>query len=721
MQICGKNTVRRMFGVRLLLLPAILAAAGAVMAPARPALATASAWADNPQTHVRLVSASTGVGPGRTLVLGLQFRMEPGWKVYWRSPGDAGYPPTIDWTGSENLAGAVMRWPAPSRFSVLGFDTLGYKDEVVLPLEVTITEPERPVALRATVDYLTCDEICVPQQVALALDLPAGVSQNSAYAHLIDRFAARVPSEATGLGLAVDRVEARGNGTISALRVTARSDTPFTAPDVFLEGPDLVNFGEPQITRLAAGRMALLEVPVRAPPDKLPALVGAHLTVTLVDGGRALEVTAVVEPARTAAPMSYLAVIGLALLGGLILNLMPCVLPVLSLKLLNAVSHGGAEARTVRRRFLASAAGIVSTFVVLAAVLAGFKAAGAAIGWGIQFQSPIFLTAMTIVVTLFAANLWGLFEVRLPGAVGDALVRAGGDAAPRGLAGDFLTGALATLLATPCSAPFLGTAVGFALSGRIADIFVIFVTLGLGLSLPYLTVAAAPRLATRMPRPGPWMVWLKGLLGLALAGTGIWLLSVLATIASALAAYVVGALMAVAVLALAVRPMLAVRMRPLAPVLVAVLAAAAFVAPARLPADASTTVEAKSGDHWRPFDWAAIPALVAEGKTVFVDVTADWCITCQANKRLVLYQDAVSQRLAGAEVVAMVADWTKPSEEIATYLASFGRYGIPFNVAYGPGAPEGVTLPELLTVDAVMGALDKAAGGAGAGRAVARD
>ncbi len=706
---CGRRAGKAGRFAAFAALVAVVAALWAGLG-ATAAGAASSGWVETEQTRLRLVAAGTGVGAERTLRLGLQFRLKPGWKVYWRSPGDAGYPPNIDWAGSENLAGVVVLWPVPERFQVLGFNTVGYKDEVVFPLDITVAEPGRPVRLRAQVDYLTCSEICVPYSAELALDLPAGPAQTTAFTHLIDRFAARVPGPGTARGLTVDRVEMRGEGEARVLRVTVRSDRALASPDLFVEGPDLIEFGLPKVETAAAGRIAFIELPARAiDAEKSPALLGAPLTLTLVDGLRVLETTAVVERAVETIGRSYLVILLLAFVGGLILNLMPCVLPVLSLKLLRVVGHGGGERAAVRQSFLASAAGILAAFLALAAVLAVLKSAGATVGWGIQFQQPLFLVVMTVVVTLFAANLWGLFEIRLPGVLSDTLAGAGGGAGSggvRGLAGDFATGAFATLLATPCSAPFLGTAIGFAFSGAAADIFAIFAALGLGLAAPYLLVAAVPALAIAMPRPGPWMVWLKAVLGVALAATAVWLMSVIATLAAPTTAYVVGALMVAVVAVLALGR--GRRTRLAMPGLVGALALAALATPSLLTGIGPPPQTARSDTYWQPFDWARIPALVAEGKTVFVDVTADWCITCQANKALVLGRGEVAGRLAGADVVAMVADWTRPSDEISSYLASFGRYGIPFDVVYGPGAPRGVPLPELLTRTAVLDAFARA-------------
>jgi suppressor for copper-sensitivity B len=539
--------------------------------------------------------------------------------------------------------------------------------------------------------------------------------------------------------------------------VTATARTPFTDPDIFIEAEGPWAFGAPAVALSGDGHRLRADLPVLQAPSAAPPLAGLPVTVTLVDGPRAVEHAAAVAapgaggapddagspggstapaaapdaPAAGAVPpaatdVSAAAVagmLGLAVLGGLILNLMPCVLPVLSLKLLSVVGHGGQAPQRVRLGFLASAAGILASFLVLAAGAIALKAAGGAVGWGIQFQQPLFLVFMILVLTLFACNLLGVFEITLPSGLNDRLARAGGSGAGDGdgLAGHFATGAFATLLATPCSAPFLGTAVGFALSRGAAEILAVFMALGVGLALPYLAVAAMPRLATRLPRPGRWMATLKKVLSLALVLTAVWLLAVLAVQVSAAAAWAVAAAMAgLAGLLWLRRRAGSGSLRAAGGALAAVLAAAAFVVPVRLDAPAAGTgtgtgmgsgapVPAAAA-VWQPFDRARIDALVADGQVVFVDVTADWCLTCQANKALVLERGAVPAALAGTGVVAMRADWTRPDDRIAAYLAGHGRYGIPFNAAYGPGAPDGVVLPELLTESAVLDALAAAAG-----------
>jgi suppressor for copper-sensitivity B len=655
----------------------------------QPARAISSNEATTEFGSARLVSAVSATGMLDRIPLGLQLRLPQGWKTYWRSPGDAGLPARIDWKGSQNLAEATMRWPIPERFSLFGLESYGYEHEVVLPIDARPATPGTAMTINATVDWLVCKEICVPLTAELRLALPAGAAQPTEFAHLIDRFSVRVPSPMTARGLAFDEVAADG----AMLRVTARSDAPFSKPDLMIEGPEGVGFGKPEIER----RNGVVRFTLPVLDATNASIVGKPLTLTLTDGDRALEAQATPTAATgRVAGGELLAMLLTAVLGGLILNLMPCVLPVLSIKLLGLVGHGGGAPRQTRFAFFASAAGILASFAVLATAAIALKAAGIAVGWGMQFQEPLFLVFMIVVLTLFAANLWGLFEILLPARFAGVL----GDADAAGLAGHFLTGALATLLATPCSAPFLGTAIAFALSRGAGEIYAIFAALGFGLALPYLAVAAVPGVATRLPHPGHWMVTLRRVLALALAGTTLWLLWVLASSSGVSASLAIAAVLVAMVATLALLPH--------ARAAVAALALLAFVIPPALGRQ-EAPVTVADNTLWQAFDRAAIQRLVKDGKTVLVDVTADWCLTCQVNKKLALNDASVAARLGRPDVVALRADWTRPNEAIADYLAGHGRYGIPFNVVYGPGRPDGVVLPELLTASAVLEALESAA------------
>ncbi|HKY94171.1 MAG TPA: protein-disulfide reductase DsbD domain-containing protein [Kiloniellales bacterium] len=677
--------------------------------------AAESSWVESEVARARLIAAAPAVGDAETLDLGLEIALTPGWKTYWRSPGDAGVPPTLDWSDSENVAALDFLWPAPERFTLFGLDTFGYAEEVIFPLVLHPERPGEPVTLNAALTYMVCEDICIPLEARLWLHLPAGQALPSPNGYRIERYRARVPGNGESVGLSLGEARLEGSVDEPRLLVEATSLVPFDVPDLIVEGPPGYLFRKPEVTLEADRKTASIEVPVILGPQVNRPLEGEALHLTLVDKARAMEASVVPEGALSAAvgdvPVqlvrsdfaSLAAMLGLALLGGLILNLMPCVLPVLSLKLFSVVGQGGRERGEIRRGFLASAAGIVVSFLALAALLIALRAGGTAIGWGLQFQAPLFLAAMAVLMTLFAANLFGFFTVPLPGAV--ARLDGQRNSQDRGLAGHFLTGFLATLLATPCSAPFLGTAVGFALSHGTAEILAIFAALGVGLALPYLAVALFPGMAQRLPRPGRWMLWLKAVLGMLLVGTATWLILILWRQEG------LGTALPLALLLLALLALLAWRrfarpaFRPALAGLALLLAALGVALPLTLPGRPAT---AALEEGWVAFDDKTIPRLVAEGHTVFVDVTAEWCVTCLANKRLVLDLQSVKGALSEDEVVAMRADWTRPDPAIAAFLERFGRYGIPFNVVFGPGVPGGIPLPELLNEGAVLEALARA-------------
>jgi suppressor for copper-sensitivity B len=398
------------------------------------------------------------------------------------------------------------------------------------------------------------------------------------------------------------------------------------------------------------------------------------------------------------------------LLGGLILNAMPCVLPVLSLKVFGLVRSAGFGRRQVTSGALATASGILISFWALAGAAIAAKAAGSAVGWGVQFQRPGFVAFLAVVILLFTLNLWGLFEIQLPG----RLAAAAGGGEREGLGGHFATGLFATLMATPCSAPFLGTAVGFALAREAFEVIAVFTAIGVGMALPYLMLAVAPGAARWLPKPGAWMETLKGVMGFLLAGALVWLLYVLGNqVAPERLALVEGVLLAVGLATwLASRSPLGSAPRRAwgALALLAGAGAIALAAAAAAPAHATSVEGDPGGIAWRPWDAAEAERLAAAGTPVFLDITADWCVTCKVNERLVLETPEVRAALAAHGVVAMKGDWTHRDDAIGDFLASHGRYGIPFYMVYRPGREPDV-LPELITREMVVGALADAAGG----------
>ena len=645
------------------------------------------------QVTARLLVASNGVREGASeLSAGFEVVLAPGWKTYWRSPGTVGLPPQLDWSGSENVADVELMYPAPQRFEAFGITNAGYEREVVYPLRVKLERPGEPARLLASATILVCEKVCIPEVFDLSVAVPKGGGVDRVAAARIAAFAARVPVETEAI----------------AVRAAGFADGAFTATlegpvamirDVFVEREGAV-FGRPTIVNHRDPSTITVSLPVEKAGE-------GPIEATLVDGGtdqaHALAMPLGGKPSASpadAAPVrSLLLYAALAFLGGVILNFMPCVLPVLAIKLGSAVSAQGASRGRIRNGFLVSAGGVMAFVLGLAAVLSALKASGALVGWGMQFQSPVFLIFVAVLLVVFAASMFGLFAIRLPGRLNTAMAGSGS-----GYAGDFATGAFAALLATPCSAPFLGTAVAFALAGGAVDTFAIFLALGLGLALPYLLVALFPGAVRLLPRPGPWMNTLRLVLGAALLATALWLLWVLAGVAGSGVALAVAALIAAAMVlaALPVGALGRVRGAGATALLLGAFLVPFLVAPP-LPRDVS--------DHvWTAFNEGGIAAEVARGRTVFVDVTADWCLTCKVNKSAVLDLADVRAALRGDAIVAMRADWTRPDDAILRYLKRKNRSGIPFNAVYGPGAPDGIVLSELLTRGAVLDAIERAGG-----------
>ena len=693
----------------------VLLALAALVAAPELVRAAASPWATERHGAARLISAVEATGSATQLDVGLQLRLTPGWHTYWRSPGDAGIPPSIDWTGSKNLASAKIAWPAPVRLPSLGgLETIGYKDGVVLPIAVRLDHPGAPLHLHAEVDYASCKDVCIPYHAGLDLTLPSGLARPGPEAPLIAQALAGVPGDPAAARFALLNavVGTKLGNAVLSIRLSS-TGAPFASPDVFVEGLTNGSVGRPEVWLADSGRTATLDVPIRnASAD---AIAGKKLRITLVDGARAAEmgITPMLGSLPPlAADASRSAILGLALLGGLILNLIPCVLPVLSLKLLALAGYAGAERRVARLGLLATAVGVIVSFGLLALVLVLLKAAGTAIGWGIQYQQPWYLAGMALITTVFAASLWGWAPIVLPTGIADTIGSVRGHGR---FTNAFLMGGFATLLAASCSAPFVGTAIGFALARGPTDIVLVFGALGFGMAMPFLAVAAFPGLIAHLPRPGRWMIWLERVLGLALLATAVWLLSVLRVESGAASALIVGGTLMLFLAVLAWRqrsPTAELARRSLGAVAIG-LAALAVVVPslsgeAGLMKSASTQTQA---GQWQPFDEATLHRSVAAGQTVFVDVTAAWCLTCKANELAVLDRPPVADRLRDPRTVAMRADWTRADPVITAYLRSFDRYGVPLDVVYGPGAPQGILLPELLTSSAVMDAFTRATAG----------
>ena len=632
----------------------------------------------------------------------LEVKLDGDWKTYWRSPGEGGVAPALNWSQSENLAGVEWHWPIPGRYQFLGVETLGYKERVVFPLTLQIHNMQKPVWFLGTLILPSCSNICVLNDYQLNLTFqPDQLDLSGQALHLYNQGISQVPRPS-------NTVELKGafwdqTKKTAIFQITRTQD--WKNPDVFVDGSndELKNFifDTPKIrikrdTITAAFKVTNWLEPVDLHNRALP------LVVTDQNLAAELHATLNNEPITGHQGNGLLTIMVIALLGGLILNIMPCVLPVLGMKLSSVIAARGLEKRQIRRQFMVSAAGIIVSFWLLALFLMVLKLSRQTLGWGVQFQSPWFVGMMTLVTALFAVNMMGLFEIRLPGNTSTWIASRGDNS----YSGHFVQGMFATLLATPCSAPFVGTAVAFALGANHLMLFLVFTALASGMAFPWLLIASFPQLASLLPKPGHWMNSVKSLFALMMLATSLWLLSLMTSFIGPSISLVIGVIF---ILILLWRLGRVKGWRSVA----MTLAFLCFVAAVGLLisfTNGRLSTPSTAGIAWHPLTTESIEKAVEQGKTVFVDITADWCITCTANKVGVLQREPVSAQLQSDDLLAMQGDWTRPSEYVTDFLQSYGRYGVPFNIVYGPGAPEGIELPIILTSDAVLEAIEQARG-----------
>ncbi len=642
-----------------------------------------SGWlraADNDHASVRLRAQPAEAGETHLL---LNVALEKGWKTYWRSPGEGGIAPSIAW---QTPLPVQWYWPTPQRFDVAGIATQGYQGNVTFPL---VVKGKMPDTLAGVLTLSTCSDVCILTDYPFSLDLSGPTERQFTYD--FTKAMGTLPRE-DGLTSSLKAAWAPGK-----LTVTATRDGGWHAPALYLDGIEDADFARP--TFKIQGETLTATVPVtdgwgEAAPD----LRGKTLSLVLADGGLAQQSQTTIGEVEVTTS-SLLPVLAMALLGGFILNLMPCVLPVLAMKLGSVLQVEGQTRSRVRGQFLASVAGIVVSFLALALMMTFLRLSNQALGWGIQFQNPWFIAAMALVMVLFSASLLGLFEIRLPSGITTSLATRGGN----GLAGHFWQGAFATLLATPCTAPFLGTAVSVALVAPLVQLWGIFLAMGIGMSLPWLAIAAWPGLARRLPRPGRWMNTLRVVLGLMMLGSAVWLISLL-WLHIGKATWGVLALVLVLLLA-GVWRRYQRRGALVATALALLMALSGYWLTSQ-----TTGAVVEDRIAWQPLSEQAITDALAANKRVFVDVTADWCVTCKANKYNVLLRDDVQQALSAPDVVALRGDWSRPSDTVSQFLTRRQSAAVPFNQIYGPAQPQGTILPALLNREGVLNALSAAKG-----------
>ena len=683
--------------------------------------------------QLELVPAEASIAPGSMLYVALHQKIVAGWHTYWRNPGDAGEPPKLAWTLPRGWRAGDFVWPAPKRLPVGPLMDYGYEGEVYLPVPVTAPASAAvgsTARLTAAVSLLVCKDICVPEDATLQLDLPVSKTpqtgaSNAAIAAALD--AAPKSADLTAvLARAGDTLRiAVTSPALAGLDASRAYFYPYDSTVIDHAKSQGVEQGPQGVTLTLAAGYAFKKGP---PPDA----VSGALTIA----GKAFEITARTGalPAgasgvRTASDGSAVdgegsPRLGLplaavyAFLGGLILNLMPCVFPILSMKALALASHADKASRP-RAQAIAFLVGVLATFMGLAAVLIAAKTAGVAVGWGFQLQTPAVVAGLSLLMLLIGLSLSSVFEVGL------SLQGAGGAIASHGgIVGSALTGALAVIVAAPCTAPFMAGAIAYALTQTEWAALAIFAALGLGFASPFVILSFAPGLLHRLPRPGPWMDGFKKLLAFPMYGAAAWLLWVLTlqsgstALAALLAAGVVLAL-AAWLFGAAQRAHLrgaqpfALYVLSLGSAIGAVaLVAAGLQAPVSAAA-ATPGAEASAGLASEPFSPARLDELLGQGKPVFVNFTAAWCITCQVNERAALSSPKVAQAFAAVGAVYLKADWTRRDAMIARVLAEHGRAGVPLYLVYGAKGGPPSTLPQILTEGVVIAAINRAAGTGG--------
>ncbi|MGB7548385.1 MAG: thioredoxin family protein [Terracidiphilus sp.] len=692
----------------------------------------ASSSADAPHVHVELLVPASNLYHGDQLNdAGLYFKLEPGWHVYWMNPGDAGEPPRIQWTLPAGVTAGPMQFPAPMRLPLGPLMDFGYENEVLFPLKLHVADSVNsgPATLHAKVSWLVCQATCIPGKAELALTRTVAATAAPAAANpLIAKYRALLPKPLPATDKAIFEANAAG------FRLQVETGRQEKSALFFPADPDLIDNPAPQLLTVAPTHfiLNLKKSPYyTTAPTVLNGVIelsGGRNYVIAAKPGAITAAFAAPVPASAAPPVapssvpapprsfgtasmqhlgpsgSFLGSTLLAFLGGLLLNLMPCVFPVLFLKGLALVNSGNQERHKLRAHGFLYAAGIVVSFWVLVAVLLGLRAAGSTLGWGFQFQSPVFLALMAGLLFFLGLSLAGQFEIGL------TLTSAGGSlAAKHGYTGSFFTGVLAVVVATPCTAPFMGAAIGYALSASAAVTFAVFTALALGLAAPYVALTLQPAWTRILPKPGAWMEVLRQAISVPIFLTVIWLAWVMAQAygAGVLAALLVSfLLLAIAGWFLGRWP--AKRWATVVAALIVLGVVGLSIFASRKMVTASETLSPpETQGAWQPWSQAAVDQALAQGRPVFVDFTAKWCLSCQVNERVALAQPEVRKAFAEANVVLLRADWTQHDDAITQALTALNRSGVPAYALYAPGQTSPQMLPEVLTPGIVTDALAK--------------
>lgn len=649
----------------------------------------------------------------------LRLRPDPGWHVYWRNPGDSGIPTSLKWRLPQGVEAGPIHWPYPHRESLGELTNYGYSEETLHLVPVRVRGGEQ-VRLEAKANWLVCKDICIPGEAELDLSVPvseATPEPDLAWRAAFEEARAQLPRAAPEWDARYAIVAGEFSLAIEGVQFPQRAQVEF-----YPEANDLVAHAAEQ--RVAIDATNGLRLSQRL-SDYFVEAAGAQRGVLVVRDGESVkafeveagpgEVVAVPAPARAEmqaapsplptapepGPAALPAMLAFALLGGLILNLMPCVFPVLAMKSLSVLKTGGATGQARRAQALAYTGGVVLSFLVIAGLLIALRTGGAALGWGFQLQSPGFVFGLAALMFAVGLSLSGVAHF------GGSWMGAGQNLAARpGLGGSFFTGVLAVIVASPCTAPFMAPALGFALAQPAAIALLVFAMLGLGLALPFLLIGFMPRLAALLPRPGAWMETFKQLMAFPMYVTAVWLLWVLGglTDRDGMALALLGLVLVAFGLWLWGRARGGAGQALAMVVLFAAGLLALHPAMKSQPAEAART-QAQAQAGWEPYSDVRLQSLRAAGRSVFVDFTADWCLTCKLNERGALRSARVREAFRKHDVALLMGDWTRADPAITAVLARYGRSGVPLYLVSREGA-DPVVLPQILTADAIVSAFE---------------
>jgi thiol:disulfide interchange protein len=706
-------------------------------------------------TQVQLLLSASPVRPGDTIWAGVDLKMDPGWHTYWKNSGDSGIATQIKWQLPPGVTAGEIHWPAPKKLPPVEVTTYGYEGETMLlvPLTLASNLNPGPLTLSAKVSWLECQDQCIPGSATVTAQLTVGSeTKTSPDDAAIETWKVKTPQSSQGWPVqAYWEKPAAADTRLLIIKggfPISEDALHYSLTDFFPDAYD--NFEVQPATEILLatnGDFRLRKIVKKYSGDWPKEISGILVTsnsdygiaVTLpisdqAPSGEAVSAQAsnnisaaqnIATPTPTPTipalpPQPLWRMLLYALIGGLILNVMPCVLPVIALKILGFVNEAKSDPRRVRLLGLVYAFGVLVSFLVLAALIIGVRAAGHHAGWGMQFGSPIFIVCLTVLVTLVALNLFGIFEVTLSGRVSNT---AGELASRHGASGAFFNGVLATTLATPCTAPFLAPALGFAFAQSTGIIILVFLTVGLGLASPYILLSWNPAWLKFLPKPGAWMEKFKIAMGFPMLATVMWLFYIASSSFGQDVAWLGGFLVVVALAAWIFGEFVqrGRRHQTLAALIALLLLGGGYYfilekeldwrAPYVEPTASKTSLPATAENiNWQPWSPEAIAQAQAAGKPVLVDFTADWCLTCQVNKKDSIDIDSVRQKLKAMNAVTLVGDYTHFPERITEELQRFGRAGVPLVLVY-PKEPNAnpVPLPEILTPSIVLAALDQAA------------